>query len=92
MLCAKGTINDIRSTLMRWRFSPTDLLHYQQCLIYHLNWDAQHPARYLEVISYSDTHNASFATIGIDRIGLLIEAIGAEAANLLEVDELCVAI
>ncbi len=39
-----------------------------------------------EVISYSDTHNASFATIGIDRIGLLIEAIGAEAANLLEVD------
>ena len=32
------------------------------------------------------THNASFATIGIDRIGLLIEAIGAEAANLLEVD------
>lgn len=39
-----------------------------------------------EVISYSDTHDASLATIGVERISLLIEAIGAEAADLLEVD------
>ena len=39
-----------------------------------------------EVISYSATHDASLATIGVDRIGLLIEALGAEAVDLLAVD------
>ena len=40
---------------------------------------------FCEVISYSDTHDASLATIGVER-SVCIEAIGAEAADLLEVD------
>ena len=39
-----------------------------------------------EVISYSSTHDASLATIGTERIGLLIEAIGAEASDLFAVE------
>ena len=39
-----------------------------------------------EVISYSATHDASLATIGVERISLLIEAIGAQAADLFAVE------
>lgn len=39
-----------------------------------------------KVISYSDAHDANLATIGAERISLLIEAIGAEATDLFQVD------
>ena len=41
---------------------------------------------FCEVVSYSATHDASLATIGVERIGLLIEAIGAQASDLFAID------
>ena len=39
-----------------------------------------------EVISYSDDHHASLSTIGVDRIALLVAAVGAQSTDLLAND------